>query len=330
MSCDRRIIVEELMLAISVVVVNYNGKHFLEACLSSLEKQTFRDFEVILVDNGSSDGSLEYVREHFPTVRVIALSENLGFCGGNNVGIRAAQGKYIALLNNDAEVHPCWLEELKNALDNHSDVGFCASKMFLRDQPGIIDAAGGIFYSCGVGAQRGYRERENGRFGKAEYVFSACAGAVIYRRSMLDDIGLFDEDFFAHGEEVDLSFRAQLRGYKCLFVPLAVVYHTGGGTMKHDSDERRYLWHRNRFYVLVKNMPGDLLVRNLFPIVAYSFLRDVSWLLQGKGRLVFRVKFDGLKNFKKMLQKREDIQRRRKVSSRYINSIMTTKWWSAL
>jgi len=318
------------MPAISVVITNYNGKHFLEACLNSLERQAFKDFEVILVDNGSSDGSLEYVRENFPAVRIIALAENLGFCGGNNVGIREARGEYIALLNNDAEAHPRWLEELKNALDNHNDVGFCASKMFLQDQPGIIDAAGGIFYSCGVGAQRGYREREDGRFGEAEYVFSACAGAAIYRQKMLDDIGLFDEDFFAHGEEVDLSFRAQLRRYKCLFVPTAVVHHTGGGTMKHDSDERRYLWHRNRFYVLVKNMPADLLIKNLFPIVCYSFLRDVSWFLQGKGRVVLRVKLDSLKNFKKMLQKRKDIQQRRKVSSQYIESIMTGKWWSAL
>jgi GT2 family glycosyltransferase len=318
------------MPAISVVIVNYDGKHFLNACLNSLKKQTFEDFEVILVDNGSSDGSLEYVRGNFPKVRVIALTENLGFCGGNNVGIREARGQYVALLNNDAEAHPQWLEELKSTLDDHTDVGFCASKMFLRDRPGIIDAAGGIFYSCGVGAQRGYRERDNGTFGDTEYFFSACAGAAIYRRTMLDDIGLFDEDFFAHGEEVDLSFRAQLRGHKCLFVPTAVVYHAGGGTMKHDSDERRYLWHRNRFYVLIKNMPGDLFVKNLFPILAYSFLRDVAWILKGRGRVVLRVKIDGLRNLRLMLRRRREIQQRRTVSSQYIDSMFTKGWLPAL
>lgn len=318
------------MPAISVVIANFNGKRFLEACLSSLEKQTFQDFEVILVDNSSSDGSVEYVQETFPKVRLITLRKNLGFCGGNNVGIGEAKGEYVALLNNDAEAHPQWLENLKTALDAHTDVGFCASKMLRRDQPDIIDAAGGIFYACGVGDQRGHLEKENGRFGETEYVFSACAGAAMYRKAMLDEIGMFDDRFFAHGEEVDLSFRAQLRGYKCLFVPDAVVYHAGGGTMKHDSDERRYLWHRNRFYVLVKNMPCDLLVKNLFPILAYSMLRDVAWILKGKVRLVLRVKIDSLKGLGPMLQKRREIQKARRVSSQYLDTLFTKEWLPAL
>ena len=318
------------MPAVSIVVLNYNGKHFLETCLKSLERQDFQDFEVLLVDNGSTDGSLEYVQEKFPSVRVISLAENLGFCGGNNVGIGEARGEYVALLNNDAEADPNWLGELKGTLDAHSDVGFCASKMFLRDQPEIIDTAGGIFYSCGVGGQRGCLEKENGRFTELEYVFSACAGAAMYRKTMLDEIGLFDDKFFAHGEEFDLSFRAQLRGYKCLFVPSAVVYHAAGGTLNRDSDERRYLWHRNRNYVLIKNMPTGLLLKNLFPIVAYSFLRDMAWLLRGKARLVLRIKLDSLKNFKCMVQKRKHIQRSRRVSSQYLDSIMEKKWWSAL
>lgn len=321
---------DKLTPTVSVIVVNYNGKHFLESCLKSLEKQTFRDFEIIFVDNGSSDGSVGYVQEHFPQVRAIVLPENLGFCGGNNVGINSAQGKYIALLNNDAEAHPNWLAELKTALDNMDDIGFCASKMYFRETPDIIDAAGGIFYSCGIGSQRGSHEKENGRFQEAEYIFSACAGAVMYRKNMLDDIGLFDEDFFAHGEEVDLSFRAQLRGYKGFFVPTAIVYHTGGGTLGHDSDQRRYLWHIGRFYVLVKNMPVKLLMKYFFPITAYSVLRDISWLFQGKARLVWRVKRDGLRNFKKMLQKRKEIQQRQTVSDQYIDSIITKDWWSAL
>ncbi len=318
------------MSVISVVVVNYNGEHFLEPCLKSLEKQTFEDFEVILVDNGSSDGSLEYVRDQFPAVRVIALAENLGFCGGNNAGIREARGKYIALLNNDAEAHPRWLEELRGALDNHSDVGFCASKIFLHDQPDIIDSAGGIFYSCGVDGQRGHLEKDTGKFVEADYVFGAPGAASIYRQAVLEDIGLFDEDFFAYAEEVDLNFRAQLCGYKCLFVPTAVVYHTGGGTMKHASDQRRYLSHRNQFYVLIKDMPGDLLVKYFFPIVCYSFLRDVSWILQGKGGVVRRAWLDGLRNFKRILRKRKEIQQGRKVSSQYIDSILTKNWLSAL
>jgi hypothetical protein len=318
------------MLTISVVVVNYNGKHFLEACLDSLMKQTLQDFEVILVDNGSSDGSIEYVRENFPTVKIVSLSENLGFCGGNNVGIREAQGKYIALLNNDTETAPEWLAELKAALDDHDEVGLCASKIYLRHRRGILDSAGGTFYSCAVDGTRGHLEEDTEKFSEADYVFGAPGAAAIYRRVVLEDIGLFDEDFFAYGEEVDLNFRAQLRAYKCLFVPTAVVYHTTGGTMKHNSDLRRYLAHRNRFFYLLKNMPGDLLLKYLFPIVCYSLLRDMSWLLQGRWRVVWRAWRDELRSVNQMLQKRQAIQQTRKVSSQYIDSLLVKKWWLAL
>jgi GT2 family glycosyltransferase len=315
---------------ISVVIVNYNGKHFLEACLRSLEKQTLKGIEVILVDNGSSDGSLKYVQDNFPTVRVIALAENLGFCGGNNAGIREAKGEYVALLNNDAETDPYWLEELKKALDHHSEVGFCASRIYLRDQPGIIDSVGGTFYSCGVDGQRGHLEKDVGQYAEMEYVFGAVGAAAMYRRAVLEDIGLFDEFFFAYGEEVDLNFRAQLRAYRCLYVPTAIVYHVGGGTMKHDSDHRRYLAHRNRFFLVVKNMPRDLLVKYFFPIVCYSVLRDVSWILQGRWKVVQRAWFDSIRDLNTMLEKRREIQQRRRVSSVYIDSLLIKKWWSAL
>ncbi len=318
------------MPAISVIAANFNGKHFLKGCLGSLESQTFADFEVILVDNGSSDGSVEYVNQAFPSVKIISLPENVGFCAGNNIGIKAAQGEYICLLNNDTQVDSIWLEELKRALDRNSDVGVCASKMLLQDRPDTIDAAGDVFYSCGIGGNRGHFEPDDGRFAETDFVFGACAGAAIYRRNMLEDIGLLDEDFFAYGEDTDLSFRAQLRGYRCLFVPTAVVYHVGGGTMKHASDQRRYLSHRNRLYTLIKDMPGDLLLKHLFPIVCYSFLRDVSWILQGKWHVVRRAWLDGLRNSNRMLEKRKEIQQGRKVSSHYIDSLLIKKWWLAL
>jgi GT2 family glycosyltransferase len=314
------------MPAVSVVVLNYNGKHYLEPCLSSLEKQTCRDFEVILVDNGSSDGSVEYVENNWGWVRVIALGENLGFCGGNNVGIREARGKYVALLNNDTEVDPRWLEELETALDNAlndgENVGFCASKMLVHGQPHTIDTAGDVFYACGVGGKRGYLEKDNGQYDEVEYVFGACAGAALYRRAMLEDIGLLDEDFFIYDDDIDLSFRAQLRGYKCLFVPTAIVYHKIGGTVGKTSDFWLYLSRRNMLYVLIKNVPGRLLLRNLHYIMAYLLLGDLLSVLRGKGRHIWRARLDNLRNLRKTLRKRKEIQRRRRVSDHYIASML--------
>ncbi len=321
------------MPVVSVVVLNYNGKHYLELCLSSLEKQTCQDFEVILVDNGSSDGSVEYIENNFPWVRVIALGENLGFCGGNNVGIREGRGEYVALLNNDTEVDPRWLEELKTALDNNEQVGFCASKMLVHgQQPHIIDTAGDVFYACGVGGKRGYLEQDNGQYDKAEYVFGACAGAALYRRAMLDDVGLLDEDFFIYDDDIDLSFRAQLRGYKCLFVPTAIVYHRIGGTVGKTSDFWLYLSRRNMLYALLKNMPTLLLVRNLHYIVAYFLLGDLLSVLRGKGKHIWRARLANLKNLRKTLRKRKEIQGRRIVSDDYIASMLIggRRMWSRL
>jgi GT2 family glycosyltransferase len=158
---------------VSVLVLNWNGERFLKECLGSLREQTSRDFEIILVDNGSTDSSLDYVRQEFPEVRVMALDYNAGFAGGNNVGIRASTGQYVALLNNDTKAHPQWLESLRATLDAHPEVGFCASKILLYDQPDIIDSAGDLFYTCGVGEKRGRSERDDDRFAEPALVFGA-------------------------------------------------------------------------------------------------------------------------------------------------------------
>ena len=162
------------MTTISVVVLNWNGKHFLRECFDSLRSQTFKDFETILVDNGSTDSSPDYVRQEFPEVRVIALNHNAGFAEGTNVGIRASTGEYVALLNNDTKAHPRWLESLKRTLDTHPEIGFCASKIVLYDRPDIIDSAGDLFFTCGVGENRGRWEADRGQFVQWQPVFGAC------------------------------------------------------------------------------------------------------------------------------------------------------------
>jgi GT2 family glycosyltransferase len=309
---------------LSVIVLNWNGKHFLRECFDSLRSQTFRDFQTILVDNGSTDSSLDYVRQEFPEVRVIALNHNAGFAGGNNVGIQASTGEYVALLNNDTKAHRQWLESLKTTLDAHPEVGFCASKILLYDQPDIIDSAGDLFYTCGVGEKRGRSQKDDERFAKSIPVFGACAAAVLYRREMLEDIGLFDEDFFAYAEDVDLSFRAQLAGHKCLFVPQAVVYHHLQGTSRSLPDESLYLSRRNAFCALVKNMPAALLWRRLPYVLGYYFAVDLAYIGKGKVRPILKARLANIRRLRRTLAKRRQIQAGRRVSDEYINGAMST------
>lgn len=312
------------MSRVSVLVLNWNGQRFLKECLASLREQTFKNFESILVDNGSTDGSVEYVRREFPEVRVVALNHNAGFAGGNNVGIRASTGEYVALLNNDTRAHPRWLESLKTTLDTHPEIGFCASKIVLYDRPDIIDSAGDLFYSCGVGEKRGRSQKDDERFAKSMPVFGACAAAALYRREMLEDIGLFDEDFFAYAEDVDLSFRAQLAGYQCLYVPEAVVYHHLQGSFGALPGHSLCLSRRNAFDTVLKNMPAALLWRRLPYILGYYFAVDLAYIVQGRLRPILKGRLDNIRRLRGTLAKRGQIQAGRRVSDEYINAAMSS------
>jgi GT2 family glycosyltransferase len=309
---------------ISVIVVNWNGKHFLRECFDSLRSQTFTDFETILVDNGSTDGSPDYVRQEFPEVRVIALDHNAGFAAANNVGIRASTAKYVALLNNDTRALPRWLAALNATLDTRPEIGFCASKIVLYNRPDVIDSAGDLFYDCGVGEKRGRSQKDDERFAEQMPVFGACAAAALYRREMLEDIGLFDEDFFAYAEDVDLSFRAQLAGYKCLFVPDAVVYHHLQGTSRSLPNRSLCLSRRNAVDTLVKNMPGALLWRRLPYIIGYYFGVDLAYAVQGKLMTILKARLDNVRCLKRTLAKRAQIQARRRVTDEYIDGSMSS------
>ena len=306
----------------TIVTLNWNGRKLIEPCLSALARQSYPNFDLLLVDNGSTDGSVAYVRERFPEVKVIALSDNRGFAEGSNVGIRAVQSKYVALLNNDARPEPQWLEVLVHALEAHLEVGFCASKMLRADDPRIIDTAGDLFYSYGVGGKRGMDQADGPEFSRTEYVFGACAGAAIYRRAMLEDIGLFDEDFFLYGEDIDLSFRAQLRGYRCLFVPQARVRHQVAATAGRDSHLSIYYSLRNMFYTLVKDLPTSLLLHHFGSILLYFLVGDLVYVSTGYAKAVIRARRDNLKLVRKMLAKRRQIQYARCVPDSYIESIL--------
>jgi hypothetical protein len=295
------------MELISVIVLNYNGKGFLNSCLSSLASQTYSDFEVIVVDNGSRDGSPEYIEENYPWVRLAKNDENLGFAGGTNVGIRAAKGEFIITLNNDSRADSRFIEELIKPMAD-PEVGVCAAKMLFPD--GRINSAGICISRSGAAWDRGMFEPDRGQYEFVEEVFGACAGAALYRREMLDEIGLFDEDFFLYLEDVDLAFRARLAGWKCIYVPGARVIHHHGGTAGVGSDLAVYYGNRNIVWYPIKDFPFRLLITSLPFIVARNLAVIPYYALRGQGGVILKSKLDALKGVVKMMEKRKDVVRR--------------------
>lgn len=237
----------------SVIVPSWNGAALLPRVLDSLRVQRFGSFEVIVVDNGSEDGSLDLLRTRYPDVRLVSLGSNRGFAGAVNAGLAAARGEIVALLNNDAVADPGWLAALVAALDAHPEVASCASRMLDLHDPRRIDSAGdqlGIFPSnCGHG------QLDDERFRQPVYVLSPCAGAAAYRRILLQDLGGFDERFFAYMEDVDLGVRLQFSGYDCLYVPEAVVHHEGARTSDRLPEMKFFLLMRNSLFVFFQYMP---------------------------------------------------------------------------
>ncbi|HTX43647.1 MAG TPA: glycosyltransferase family 2 protein [Methanocella sp.] len=288
----------------SVIVVNYNGKQYLKRCMDALLRQTYPSLEVILVDNGSSDGSAEYVKGSYPSVRTVEAAENLGFARGNNVGIRAARGEFIATLNNDTEAAPGWLEALVGAMAADEGVGMCASKMLRMDDPTLIDSTGICVSRSGACWDRGMFQKDVGQFEAAEEVFGPCAGAALYRKSMLDAVGLFDEDFVSYMEDTDLAFRCRLAGWKCRYVPGAVVYHVHGGTAGYVSPYTVYYGNRNIVWYPLQDFPLPLLLTSLPFIVGRSLAVIPYYVLKGHGVTILRAKLDALLGIPKALGKR--------------------------
>ncbi|MGB7721730.1 MAG: glycosyltransferase family 2 protein, partial [Bryobacteraceae bacterium] len=246
---------------ISVVVVNWNRKELLRACLASLARQTGVEFETIVVDNGSTDGSAEMAEREFGR-RVIRNPENRGFCAANNQGIAVARGEFIALLNNDAEAEPGWLAALERACSGRADVGMAASKVLVWEDPGRIDKVGHLIFPDGQNRGRGSGTEDRGQYDREEEVLWPDGCAAMYRKRMLERIGGFDEDFFAYGDDAELGLRARIAGWKCVYTPRAVVRHHRGSTLGKDSVRRLELIERNRLLLAIKLFPWSLLWLN--------------------------------------------------------------------
>ncbi|MFN7992058.1 MAG: glycosyltransferase family 2 protein [Bryobacteraceae bacterium] len=277
---------------ISVVVINWNGREYLRACLRSLSNQEAADFEVIVVDNGSTDGSVEMMRRDFPAVRVLANTQNRGFCGANNQGFQLARGRFVAILNNDAEVAPGFLAALRRVFDIAPDIGMAAAKVLVYEDPRRIDKVGHLIYPDGQNRGRGTGELDTGQYDRLEECLWPDGCAAMYRKSMLDQIGGFDEDLFIFGDDAELGLRARIAGWRCFYVPDAVVRHHRGGAMNAGSTGRIFLIERNRVLLAAKLFPWSLLLLNGY----YFTLRAASGLLAaaaGRGEMT---RFPGLWN----------------------------------
>lgn len=282
-------------MAVSVVVVNWNRRELLRLCLQSLTSQSVPPVEILVVDNGSTDGSLEMVEREFAgtggiPVLVIRNDRNLGFCEANNQGIEAARGDMVALLNNDAEADPGWLEALTRAFVGRPDVGMAASKILVHGDPARIDKVGHLIFLDGQNRGRGTGQRDDGRFDRVEEVLWPDGCAAMYRRSMLEEIGGFDEDFFAYADDAELGLRARIAGWGAIYVPGARVLHHRGTTLGLLSTRRIELIERNRILLVFKLFPWRLVCLNV-PLYLARLVAGAIAAARGRGEAA---KFQGL------------------------------------
>lgn len=332
------------MTTVAVIIVNWNGKDFLRTCLESLQNQTFKDFRVICVDNGSTDDSRELCQE-FPFVEWIELPENRGFAEPNNIGIaRAFEDRnisFIVTLNNDTKVESAYLHELVACAHRHPEAGSIQPKVLRMPAQGIFDSAGMLIYKDMSAINRGQGERDNGQYEQEEEIFGASASAALYSRRALEDVALgkneyFDRDYFAYYEDVDLAWRLRLRGFRCYYTPRALVTHIHSATGKRHSPFKSFHIHRNQYYTIIKNLPVRDLARALaFMPVRYLLL--LSSVLRKKGpaarlseslgggmaSMVLRSWVQIARTLPRTIAKRRMIQARRVVSSRDVR-----KWFS--
>jgi len=315
--------------SVVVIIVNWNGRRFLERCLQSVFAQSFQDFEVVLVDNGSTDGSVAFVRERFSRVRLIENRENRGFGAANNQAIRATDSEFVVTLNNDTEVAPEWLDELVSAARTDQRVGACASRMLFAHHPDMINSAGIAVDRAGIAWDWRGGERDDPHEREPVEIFGACAGAALYRRSMLEEIGMFDEDFFAYLEDVDLAWRAQWAGWRALSVPTARVLHYHSGTAVEGSPFKNRLLGRNKVWLIAKNYPWPQLLWYLPAILLYD-MGSLPYTLIWRGNWApLWGRFQGLRAIGSALRKRQALDSFRRVSGRDVlarMSSLVTPW----
>ena len=309
---------------VSILITLWNSAASLPRCLDCLVAQTVQDFEVILVDNGSTDGALDNLAENWPTLtfQTLALGENRGYAAANNLGARLARGTWLALLNTDAFAEPDWLENLLRAAGEQPQFSFFASRQLQANAPDLLDGCGDALHVSGQAWRHnyGYPAEQSGL--ESRETFSACGAAALYRRDAFLGVNGFDEDFFSYLEDIDLSFRLRLRGQRCLYVHDAVVRHVGSASLGQRSDFAFYHGHRNIVWCYVQNMPPGLFWKYLPAHLALNLIYLGYYSLLGRGRVLWRAKLDALRGLPRALRKRKEIQKNVIVSEAELLSVM--------
>ncbi len=318
---------------VSIIILNWNTKKFLENFLPSVIRTDYPNFEVIVADNGSKDGSVEFVKNNFHDVKLVQFDKNYGFCGGYNRSFKFADGDYIVLLNSDIEVPPNWLTPIINFMEQNQDVFACQPKIlsfFERNRFEYAGACGGFIDILGYPFCRGrifsHCEEDRGQYDEIKQVFWATGACMVVRKKLFDEIGLLDEDFFAHMEEIDWCWRANLYGYKIFCIPQSVVYHVGGGTLPKTNPWKTFLNYRNSLIMLEKNL-DTLNALFIIPIrMFFDFLSAILFLLQGKfGDFLAVIKAHIAFLFGQPKWIRKRIENRKKIKRKKINNELIFK-----
>ena len=312
---------------VSIVIVTWNGREHLDACLSAVAAQQDVAAETILVDNGSTDGTAEYVGLHYPWVRLVLLPTNRGFAGGNNAGVREARGKVVAFLNNDTAAAADWLRELVSGMDDAAGYALVTSRIVYMHDPSIIDSAGDGVLRWG-GAFKRHHGAPTYLADESREVFGVCGAACAMPRVVFDELGGFDEDFFASHEDVDLSYRARLRGYRCRYVASAVVRHRGSSTVGRTSTFAVFHGQRNLEWMYLKNTPASLLLRTLAGHLLYNAAAAAYFARAGLLGTFLRAKMAAVAGLPRVLRKRAAVQRTRRVPADRIWAHLESGWLS--
>ncbi len=301
---------------LTVTLTNYNGRHLLEPMLASLAAQSFQDFAIAVVDDGSRDDSVVWLRTQWPHVRVVELRGNSGVTAAMNAALQSADTELVALFNNDMELEPECLTELVASLDEYAGAGSATPKMLDFARREILDGAGDELNWRGGGGRRGHGESDRGQYDEPQEVFGPCGGAVLFRRSALQAVGLFDPAYFAYYEDVDWAFRARLQGLGCRYVPSAVLYHRGSETLGRGmSDFNTYQLWRNPIWLIAKCYPAATLARHAPDIVVGQAGNLAAAVRERKLRVWLRAMRDALLGVPGALRKRREIQRTRTVTA---------------
>lgn len=307
---------------VSVIVITHNGKRHLKECFESLKKQTYKDFDAYLLDNASTDGSSDYVNKNFPWVKIIRFDKNYGFAEGYNRAIKIVDTEYVALLNDDTKVDPKWLEELVKAIESDKTLFAVGSKILFYDRPEIINHAGAKMTPIGAGFDVGFGEKDSPKFSVHKYVGAVCGAAMLMRKDIFEKLGGFDRDYFAYFEDLDLCWRAWLKGYKVMYVPTSIVYHKYGGSWGgRTSAQRIYYATRNRLANIMKNFEFVNMIRGLFMSLCFDLIRIVMFLIRrelNNVTAIFKANMDFIKWITVLLEKRRSVQKSRVISDKWL------------